>query len=349
LQKTRVTIKDVAREAGVNVSTASRALAGSYGVSKATREKILQVAEALKFRPNSIARGLVTGRSNTIGLLVSDIRNPFFAEVARGVEDAADTAGLRVFVCNSDLDATKQMRYFEALRARQVDGVIINSISNMTAQQQRELADAGIPIVLLNRPSGSEPGFSTVTAENFEGGYQAGRYLIRLGHLSLGHITGPRNHGNLAERCRGFAKACESAEPQIAPTILYGNQSYEGGFELTKKLLIRNPTLTAIFAANDIMAFGALRALMEAGLKVPEDISVMGFDDLELASVITPPLTTVRQPKYEIGQAAVQILLSSTQVPERRVFGVSLIERQSCRAIESGRTLHNTANDCLVT
>lgn len=333
MQKQTITIKDVAREAGVNVSTASRALAGSYGVRKSTREKVLQVAEALNYRANTIARGLATGRSNTIGLLISDIRNPFFAEVARGVEDAADAAGFRVFVCNSDLDPAKQMRYFETLLARRVDGVIINSISNMTAEQQNELAVAEIPIVLLNRPSGSDTRFSTISADNFEGGYQAGHYLIRLGHRSIGHLSGPREHGNLARRCKGFIKACESAEPAVTPAILYGDQSYEGGFESAKKLLNRHAGLTAIFAANDIMAFGALRALMEMGLKVPDDVSVIGFDDLELASVITPPLTTIRQPKYEMGQAAAQILLSCSKVPEQRVFGVSLIERQSCRAL----------------
>ena len=317
MQKTNATIKDVAREAGVNVSTASRALSGGYGVRASTREKVRRVAEALNYRPNSIARGLVTGRSNTIALLVSDIRNPYFAEVARGVEDAADVAGFRVFVCNSDLDPTKQMRYFEALQAQRVDGVIINSISNMSVEQQQELAESQIPIVLLNRPAGSEMGFSTVSADNFEGGYLAGRYLARLGHRLIGHITGPRNHVNLAERCRGFIKACDTSDAEITPVILYGNHNYEGGIELTKKLLIKNPLITAIFASNDIMAFGALRALMDSGLKVPGDISVMGFDDLELASVITPPLTTIRQPNYEIGQAAAQILLGRNDSLDR--------------------------------
>jgi DNA-binding LacI/PurR family transcriptional regulator len=331
LQRTGVTIKDVAREAGVNVSTASRALAGSYGVHRATRERILRIAEALHYQANSIARGLVTGRSKTLGLLISDIRNPFFAEVARGVEDSADAAGYQVFVCNADLDATKQMRYFQALRARNVDGVIMNSISNLTAAQRDELARAGIPVVLLNRPGGKGTGFSIVSSDNRAGGQLAASYLIRLGHRAIGHVTGPREHGNLSMRCKGFLGVCEKAG--IAPAVLYGEHTYEGGLQLTRKLLNRNAAITAMFAANDVMAFGALRAIVEMGRRAPDDVSVIGFDDLQLSCAITPGLTTIRQPMYEIGRAAAQILLSSSTLPEQRVFGVTLVERQSCRAI----------------
>jgi LacI family transcriptional regulator len=331
LPKTGATIKDVAREAGVNVSTASRALAGTYGVRRATRERILRIAETLHYQPNSIARGLVTGRSKTLGLLISDIRNPFFAEVARGAEDAADAAGYQVFVCNADLDPTRQMRYFQALRARSVDGVIMNSISNLTSAQQDELAGAGVPLVLLNRPGGPATGFSIVTADNLAGGQLAASYLIGLGHRAIGHVTGPREHGNLSIRCKGFLGACEKAG--VAPAVLYGEHTYDGGLQLTRKLLNRNASITAVFAANDVMALGALRAIVEMGRKAPDDVSVIGFDDLQLSAAITPGLTTIRQPSYEIGRAAAQILLSRSPFPEQRVFGVTLVERQSCRAI----------------
>jgi len=333
LQKNNVTIKDVAREAGVNVSTASRALSGSYGVHKATREKIARIAKKLQYFPNSIAKGLVTGSSKTLGLLISDIRNPFFAEVARGVEDAAQAAGFQVFLCNSDLDSAKQMAYFQVLRSRRVDGVIMNSISNLSAAQQHELAEAGIPVVLLNRPPGVQAAFSTVAADNFRGGCLVGQYLAGLGHRSIGHITGPRSHGNLSQRRRGFLKALQRR--QVSVSTLYGHQSYDGGFELAQKLLGQCPAVTAIFAANNIMAFGALRALRAMGLEAPGDISIVGFDDLELAGIITPPLTTVRQPKYEMGQAAVQVLLAKNGDSEHRVLEVSLIERQSCRALDA--------------
>lgn len=334
MRKNSVTIKDVAREAGVNVSTVSRALSGGYGVHEATREKVIRVAARLSYRPNSMAKGLVTGQSSTIGLLISDIRNPFFAELARGAEDAAQKAGFQVFLCNSDLDPNKQMRYFQALRARRVDGIIMNSILNLGAAEQQELAEAEIPVVLLNRPE-SQTCFSTVSVDNFQGGYLAGQHLCALGHRFIGHITGPRSHGNLSQRWKGFLKACEAHEGQIEPTILYGEQSFDGGSDLTKKLFDRHPSVTAIFAGNDIMAFGALCALTEMGLKVPDDVSLIGFDDLELARIVTPPLTTIQQPKYEIGRAAVQILLARNNVPEHRVFGVSLVERKSCRTLRS--------------
>jgi DNA-binding LacI/PurR family transcriptional regulator len=330
-----VTIKDVAREAGVDISTASRALAGRYGVHSATRDRVLRASEKLNYRPNPIARGLVTGRSNTIGLLISDIRNPFFAEVARAVEDGADAAGVQVFLCNSDMDAGKQMRYFEALRTRQVDGIIMNSIANLTTGQQAALAQAGIPVVLLNRPAKPDPRFSTVSADNFQGGYLAGEYLIGLGHREIAHITGPRGHGNLSQRWRGFGKACEVAGGAVTPVTLYGEHTYAGGYDLTKRLLARNAAITALFAANDIMALGAFAALRDAGRRCPEDVSIMGFDNLELAAVVTPPLTTISQPTHAIGQAAVEILLRKSNVPEQRVFGVSVIERQSCRALSA--------------
>jgi DNA-binding LacI/PurR family transcriptional regulator len=332
LQQSSATLKDVAREAGVNVSTASRALAGGYGVHRTTRERVIVAAEKLNYRPNPNARSLVTGRSDTIGLLISDIRNPFFAEVARGVEDGADAAGVQVFFCNSDMDAGKQMRYFQALRTRQVDGIIMNSVSNLSASQQSELADAGVTVVLLNRPSDPDPRFSTVSADNFQGGFIAGEYLIRLGHREIGHITGPRGHGNLSQRAKGFLKACEAAS--VTPVVLYGEHTFQGGFELTTKMILRHPSMTALFAANDIMAFGAFRAAADAGLSVPCDLSIIGFDDIEMASVIAPSLTTIKQPKREIGEAAVQILLSKSSVPEQRLFGVTLIERQSCRALD---------------
>jgi LacI family transcriptional regulator len=331
-----VTITDVAREAGVHVSTASRALLGSYGVHKATRESVLRVAERLNYHANPIAQGLVTGRSSTIGLLVSDVRNPFFSEVARGVEDAAQAAGCQVFLCNSDLDAAKQMRNFRALGARCVDGVIMNSISNLGAVDQKELVDARIPVVLLNSAPESTTTFSTLIADNLRGGYLAGEYLIALGHRSIGHVTGPRSHGNLSQRAKGFLKACESGGRQATATVLHGEHSYAGGCKLTQRLLSRNPDITAIFAGNDMMAFGAARALMEMGLKVPGDVSVIGFDDIEFANVISPPLTTIHQPKYEMGQAAVQILLAASSVPEHRILGVRLIERQSCKRLNVG-------------
>ena len=329
-----VTIKDVARESGVNISTVSRALNDEYGVHPETREHVLAVATRLKYRPNRVARGLVTGRSNTLGLVVSDIRNPFFAEVARGAEDAARAGGCDLVLCNSDLDAGKQMQYVHSLLEKRVDGILMNSVSVLNRAQQQDLAKCSIPIVLLNRAA-SRKAFSTVSVDNEAGGALAADYLFKLGHRAIAHITGPRHHGNLTGRAHGFLRALANLGcPE--PLVLHGQNNFQGGYELTRELLCRQTPITAIFAANDIMAFGATRAIYESGRRIPEDISLIGFDNLELSSVVHPPLTTIHQPKYEIGKAAVEILLrladkKSDRTPEHRVLGVELIERQSCQ------------------
>ena len=333
----KVTLKQIAKQAGVDVSTVSRALTGGYGVHKNTRDKVLGVAKTLNYYPNRIARGLVTGRSHTIGLLISDIRNPFFAEVARGAEDAAYNASFDMVLCNSDLESVKQMRYIRSLIEKNVDGILMNSVAGLDQQEQIELAEHGVPIVLLNRPMAPHP-FSTVSADNYRGGFLAGQYLVDLGHRTIAHLTGPRTHGNLTERCKGFLAAIESSRKKVTPIVIHGDHTQKGGHEMTKKLLVQRPEVTAIFAANDAVAFGVVRAILEAGLSIPDNISLVGFDNVELSGLIHPPLTTVNQPKYEMGRAAVEILLAQSNSPnghppEQRVFGVNLVERQSCRAL----------------
>jgi LacI family transcriptional regulator len=339
-----VTIKDVARESGVNISTVSRALNDEYGVHPETRQLVVEVAKRLKYRPNRVARGLVTGRSNTLALVVSDIRNPFFAEVARGAEDAARAAGCDLLLCNSDLDGAKQMDYVHSLLEKRVDGILMNSVAVLSRAQQQDLARCPVPIVLLNRAA-SRKHFSTVCADNEAGGALAADYLLRLGHRAIAHITGPRQHGNLTDRANGFLHALAAAHcPE--PVVLYGHNNFQGGYQLTRDLLAQYTQITAIFAANDVMAFGAARAIHEAGHRIPQDISLIGFDNLELSSVIQPPLTTIHQPKYEIGKEAVEILLQlagkdGEHRPEHRVLGVELIERQSCREVQNAS--HHTS------
>jgi DNA-binding LacI/PurR family transcriptional regulator len=329
-----VTLKEVAREAGVNLSTASRSLHAAYGVRTATRARVLAVAERLNYHPNRVARGLVTGRSHMLGLVISDVRNPFFAEVARGAEDAAYAAGYDLVLCNSDLDPAKQLRYIRSLLAMRVDGVLMNSVGDLSRADQEKLAAAGTPIVLL-KPSPEDLGFSTVAADNFQGGFLAGQYLARLGHRAIAHLAGPRRHSNLTDRTRGFLKAVQSDPANVSVVVVHGEHSFQGGYEMMKKLLARQRKFTAVFAGNDVIAFGTIRASLEAGLSVPGDLSVVGFDNVEVSSIIHPPLTTVDQPKYELGRAAVEILLKRANVPEHRLLGVELIERQSCRALVS--------------
>src|SRR5579864_864082 len=337
-----VTIKDVARESGVNTSTVSRALNNGYGVNDETRKHVMEVASRLNYRTNQVARGLVTGRSQSIGLVVSDIRNPFFAELARGAEDAAFRAGRDLVLCNSDLQAEKQMRYFDWLLAKRVEGIVMNSVTPLRQAQQDQLWAAGVPIVLLNLRSAyrrfpSLSRFSSVLGDNLEGGEIAGNYLVDLGHRNVLHITGPRAHGNFSDRAKGFLKAFHDRGFQ-KPEVICGQHSFAAAYELTKQQLALNRNITAIFAGNDVIAFGCIRALMEKGIRIPEDISIIGFDNVEMSQITSPPLTTIDQPKYETGKAAVEMLLSmvekdSIREPEHRIIGVRLVERQSCRSI----------------
>jgi LacI family transcriptional regulator len=331
-----VTIKDVALESGVNISTVSRALNNAYGVNDETRKHVMEVARRIKYRPNYVARGLVTGRSQTIGLVVSDIRNPFFAEVARGAEDAAHRAGRDVVLCNSDLNAEKQMGYFDSLLAKRVDGIVMNSVAALSRAQQDQLWAAGLPIVLLNRSSGYRR-FSSVLGDNLAGGEIAGNYLIDLGHTKVGHITGPRAHGNLTDRAKGFLKVFhDRGLPK--PEVICGKHTFAGGYKSANQLLGPDRKITAIFAGNDVLAFGCIRAAIEKGIRIPDDLSIIGFDNVEISQITNPPLTTIDQPKYEIGKAAIEMLLKmmakdGIREPEHRTIGVRLIERQSCRRV----------------
>lgn len=339
-----VRLKDVARECGVDVATVSRALNEAYGVREDTRKKVLAAATRLQYRPNRLAKGLATGRSNTLAMVVSDIRNPFFAELTRGAEDAAYQAGYNLVLCNSDLNPTKQTQYVHSLLEKRVDGILMNTVAGLSRAQQEELTRSGVPIVLLNRPPANVRGLSTVLADNYQGGFIAGRYLLERGHRAIAHLTGPREHGNLAERAKGFQKVL--TEAGASAPIIRCSHTTEGAYEAMKNLLSQKHHLTAVFAANDAMAFGAVRAVFESGRRVPDDVSIIGFDNVKVAELINPPLTTIEQPKYELGWAGVEILLRQAKrpdgwMPEHRLLEVKLVERESCKSIAGKR-----ANAC---
>lgn len=328
-----IRLKDISKEAGVDVATVSRALNGSYGVHKDTRAKVLAVAKRLNYRANLMARGLAVGKSHMLGLLVPDIGNPFVTEVVRGAEDAAYAAGYQILLCNSYLDSAREVQYMRSLLDKRVDGILMHSVQTLSKDAVKELVGSRVPVVLLSRPPNAST-FSGVCVNHFEGGALAGQHLVELGHRRIALLNGPRDHGNFVEQARGFTKAITSRNPNMTPIVLHGAPSYEGGYQMAKKLLAQDTRVTAIFAANDVTAFGIARAISEAGLRIPGDISLIGFNDVELANIVSPPLTTIHQPKYEMGQAAVEILLSLSKsgrlgVPELREFGVRLVKRSS--------------------
>jgi LacI family transcriptional regulator len=331
-----ITLKDISREAGVDRATVSRALNGSYGVHKDTREKVLEVAERLNYRVNLVARGLSKGSSHMLGLLVPDIGSQYVTEVVRGAEEAAYAAGYRILLCNSNLDTEREVQHIRSLLDSRVDGILMHSVQALSKPEIKELAGSGVPVVLLNQQVESS-GISGVFVNQFDGGILAGEHLAKLGHRRIAYLTGPRNHGNFSRRVKGFIKGICSVKQDVAPKIIYGTPSFDGGYEMAKKLLEQHSRITAIFAANDMTAFGIARAVFEVGLSIPEDISLIGFDNVELTNIVRPPLTTIHQPKFEMGQAAVEILLGLAKggrlsVPQHREFGVRLVARASTSA-----------------
>jgi LacI family transcriptional regulator, galactose operon repressor len=332
----RVTIRDVARACRVDVSTVSRSIAGVRGISEQTRQRVLEAARRLNYVPNRVARGLVTGRSLSLGLLISDIRNPFFADVTRGAEEAAFAAGYDLILGNADLEPERQMRYIRSLVEKRVDGLVMNSVTALSKTEIEVLLSYRVPIVLLIRPREASA-FSTVSADNFEGGRMAGTYLHGLGHRHVAHLTGSSRHGNLWAREQGFRKAFQEAGGKGSRVVLRGDHSQQGAAGLARRLFGAHPEVTAVFAGNDAMAYGVLQAAAECGRRIPRDLSLIGFDNVDLSAIVHPPLTTIHQPKYEMGKAAVEILLrkihEAQPVTEHRVLGVQLVERESCRAL----------------
>lgn len=329
------TLREVAAAAGVTIATASRSLTGSYGVHAETRKRVIETAALLNYKPNRSARALVTGHSNVIGLVVSDIRNPYFAEVARGAEDTAYAAGFDLLLCNSDLDADRQMRYINSLLEKRVEGIIMNSVANLSREDQAYIVESGVPVVLLYQPAGGMP-FSTVSADSERGGEIAAEYLLAHGHRHTMYLAGARHHANLSKRLQGFLQVMRRFGQDAESGVMYGTHTFAGGYEMARSLFRKLGNTTAVATANDAVAFGVMKAAIEMGVNIPGDISLIGFDDVELASIVHPPLTTIRQSKYEIGSAAVDILLrlaaGKDRSPEHRVMGVELVERASVGA-----------------
>ncbi len=226
------------------------------------------------------------------------------------------------------------MNYFSSLLRKSVDGIVMNSVAVLTRNEQKQLAGSGVPIVLLQEAPGQRS-FSTVVPDNFHGGYLAGSYLAKLRHRKIAHLTARGRLGNLAQRARGFLKGVQSVCAKNDLIDLHGPHSFQGGYEMAGKLLSQHRGVTAVFAANDVIALGVIRAIHEAGLRIPNDISLVGFDDIEFASIANPALTTIAVPKYEIGRAAIEVLIKLANdrngSPEHRRFDVKLVERESCR------------------
>jgi LacI family transcriptional regulator len=332
-----VTIRDVARKAQVSIATVSRVVNGNRAVDPAIRERVLAAMQELAYRPNYLARGLRQRNSRMIGLIIPDNSNPFYAEVARAIEDAGFAAGYNVILCNSDLSEEKQQAYIDVLLSRKVDGVIlIEPIAPTTPSAIERIQAEHIPFVLANSDRVlPEREIDQVLVDTEQGGYIAGQYLIGLNHRRIGCISISPPISYTSSRIVGFRRALSEAGVDLPPeAFAVGNGRYDSGYNAMQELLKRSSDLTAVFVYNDLMALGAINAIHAAGIHIPEDISVVGFDNVLYSSVIEPSLTTIAQPIAEIGRISVVQLLERLQKPEKEpvqvVLPVQLLTRASC-------------------
>jgi LacI family transcriptional regulator, galactose operon repressor len=303
------TIADVANRAGVSTATVSRVLAGLGGARADTRQRVLRSARELGYRPSGVARSLKLRTTRTLGLIITDIGNPFFPELVSAVEDAARERDYGVLLCNSGEDAEREAAYLELLAERRVDGVVIAS-SGVGRRHRAWLAKAPLPVVLVNCASPDVP-LPTILSDNRAGAALAIAHLVALGHDRIGHITAPSRNEAAAERLEGARAALRAAgRDPTALVVAEGDGHVSGGATAGEQLLEADRGLTAIFAYNDLTAIGAIRAVRSHGLRVPDDVSVVGFDDIDLAAFADPPLTTVAQATASMGRWAVAELLN---------------------------------------
>jgi DNA-binding LacI/PurR family transcriptional regulator len=303
-------MKDIARIAGVSLGTVSHVLNDSANVRAPLRKRVLDAVQELGYQPSQLARGLRRDKTNVIGMIIPDITNPFFPGVVRGAEDTAFSNGYRLILCNTDNDHSKELAHLNELRTYLPAGLIVipSNFSDLTAQAE-SYRRVGTGVVCVDRLPRNWAGDS-VTADNQEGALEATRHLIQMGHKLLAMIIGPQHLTNAKDRLIGFKRAIREAGIRVAPEYIQETTfDKQGGYAKTLRLLRLIPRPTAIFAGNDMIALGALRAIHESGLRCPEDISLMGFDDLDFAEVTHPPLSSVSQSGYQLGTTAAHMLI----------------------------------------
>lgn len=312
------TIKDVAKLAGVSVSTVSRVLNTSGYVERVTEERVMAAIKQLNYKPSQIARGLVSKKTKTFGLVLPDITNPFFPELARGAEDEARRHGYNIMLCNSDGDVEKEKMYLGVLQEKCVDGIILVGSRLKEETLGRMLAELAIPAVLLDRTCHLD--IHSISTNNILGSYLATKHLIDQGYKSIAHISGPQLSPSGQQRLAGYQKALkEHGLPYDVVLVTEGDYRITGGAVAMQRLLRLSCIPAAVFCANDLMAIGALEVLQEAGVKVPEEVALVGYDGIHLSKYVYPKLTTVIQPTYQMGITAVQLIFE-TLLNENKTF-----------------------------
>lgn len=317
----RPTIVDVAARSGVSTATVSRVLSGSRAASDGARAKVLAAAEALDYRPSAVARALKLQSTRTIGLVVTDIENPFFPQLVSAIEAEATTHGYGLLLCNTTDDEARELAALRLLVEQRVDGIMLAS-SRVMRRHAGLLRSLGVPVVLVN--SGGVPDLPSVDTASRRGARLAAEHLIGLGHRRLAHITAPRSNAAAGERLAGVRDAVRAARAEL--TVVPGDGRVDGGARAAASV---PSSATGIVCYNDLTAIGAMRALRSAGRRVPEDVSVIGFDDIEMAAWTDPPLSTIRQPTGAMGRWAVARLIGADEEPRQVHLEPELVIRAS--------------------
>jgi LacI family transcriptional regulator len=332
------TIKEVALRAGVSTATVSHVINNTRYVSDAVKQRVQETMEEMGYRPNVLARSLRQGKTKTLGLILPDSANPFYAELGHALENAAFIRNYNVILCNTGSSIDREHLYLDLLLDKQVDGIILDTEEKDPCEIKNRLPN-DYPIVLVDRDF-SENIFDTVLTDNTLGGYLATHYLIELGHTRIACVTGPLSLLGAAHRLQGYQKAlAEFGIPVVPGLIDYGDFAAGSGHQAAQRLLKLPEPPTAVFVGNDMMAIGFLRSAIEMRFRIPEDISIVGFDNLELCVYLHPTLTTFAQPKTEIGDKTIRLLLNrikNPKLPPREILiPPKLIIREStglCRA-----------------
>lgn len=332
------TIKDVAKKANVSIATVSRILNNKLGFSNVTKQKVLKVIEELGYQPNAVARGLVNRRTQTIGVLIPKVSNMLAAEILNGIDDYAHQLGLSVIVCNTDSNGTRTMDYLKILAEKRIDGIIFVS-EMVTEAYYQALQDMNVPVVLVSTVSYQYP-IPYVKVDDRHAAFSAVDYLIKQGHRKIAMITGSEKDPVAGiPRIEGYKSALTLHGIQVNEDYIINaaNFRHEDGMSAMGEIIRRKLDITAIFASSDELAVGAMSAAYQQGNVIPDQLSIIGYDNTKLAEMAIPPLTTVSQPLYEMGKTAATMLFemieSGEKVIENRIMPHSIIERQTVRKL----------------
>ena len=310
----KVTIKEIAKLADVSIATVSKVVNNKdEKISAATRERVLAIIKETGYVPNRVASSMVTKRTNTIGLLIPDIANPFFPELARGAEDLANKLGYMLILCNSDNKVAKEDAYLEMLQEKMVDGILFVASSQRT-ELSSALQRVAVPVITVDREISGLTVQAMITVNNEIGAYEAVNYMINRGYRKIYHLAGPQTSLPARQRYEGYMRAMKEQDiPFPVKHLMEGRFSSNWGVEAVSQLLDDGIEFDGLFCGNDLIALGALKCLHQNGIIVPDQIGVVGFDDINMAQLASPELTTVKQPNYEMGYRAADLLIKTIQ------------------------------------